>query len=621
MKYLQFTVITIFLIFVACEYEPKGLYEVEVKQVTDIPDLTINLNFATDTIYLPLNGYVKFEYSTTDSMVRYAYFELNNKQLSMNESNSGSFSIQFNSDFYKADVSYLFKVEFFRSSGSGSLADKIHQEGFLYSKEFTLIFSDDAKLGSKIVSLVPDNGSLLVKWEKFKGVGFKRYHVFNGPYFKPAIISNINENFCYDPSFIGNGGFYVVTETENGTFSGPIRYFNDINLAVTTSVLPDGKVKISWIKSKYPDNLAGYKIYRYIYETGETNEVAFFTNPLDTTYITSLGIFAVNMKFYIKSVPKIKHIPSQDDANDLQTTAGATGYFKMGRILPPINWDLFVKSQGNNCYYPSYNQNYNIIYKFNSASQVITDSIPNTYSYLSLSPDGNNLLILKNGQMELVNPLLMETKDVIPSSSLPEGKLPSQFLLSNTDVGVFFNDLGNYYYFDFQNKSVLAQFRNTGMTSFGDKMKISLDGKYFCILHYINIYPNYNAELYKLEVGEAKKIWTHNTSKFIEFNPNINYLLYFYNKTLYTLSTDDLRIVSELVINDEFLYDIDWSRMEFISLNAEKNMFSICDLATGRVKMQLPTRNFGSSYNTQNIFLKNKTVFIQELFMQLDYPD
>jgi hypothetical protein len=619
MKYKQITLITIFLILVSCEYDPKGLYEVEIKKVADPPALTINLNFASDTIYLPLNGYVKFVYFTTDSMVRYAYFELNNKQLSLNESDSGTFSIEFNSDLYKANVAYLFKVGFFRSSGSGSLADKIHQEGFVYSKEFTLIFSN-IKFSSSIVSLEPDKGSLLIKWEKFKGVGFKRYHVFNGSFYKPAIISDQDENFCYDPSFIGKGSFYIVTETDNGTFSGPVRYINDINLAVTTSVLSDGKVKISWIKSKYPDNLAGYKIYRYIKETGETNEIAFLTDPLDTNYIASLGIFAVSVKFYVKSIPKIKRIPSQDDATDLQSTAGVTEYFKMGKKLPQINWGLFVKSQGDNCYYPSYQSNI-VTYKFNSANHIITDSIPNTYSYLSLSPDGNNLLLRKNDQMELVDPISLETKDVIPSSSLPDGKLPIQFLISNTNIGVFFNDLGNYYYFDFNNKTVLAQFRNTGMTTFGDRMTISPDGKYFCILHYINTYPNYNAELYKLEGGEAKKIWTQNTSNFIQFYPDNNNLLYFNNKTLYTLSTDNLSIVSELLINDAFLYDIDWSRMEFISLNAEKNMFSICDFTSGRIKTQVPTRNFGLNYYTEYLFLKNKTIYIQELYLKLDYPD
>jgi hypothetical protein len=121
----------------SCEYQPKGLFEVDVKPVTEAPALQVDLNFESDTLYLPFDKNITFRYSVSDALVRYAFYSINGQQLAKVDSNSGVFSTSFSSGNYQKNTAYKLKVELFRSSGSNSLADKLLNEGFLYSKEIT----------------------------------------------------------------------------------------------------------------------------------------------------------------------------------------------------------------------------------------------------------------------------------------------------------------------------------------------------------------------------------------------------------------------------------------------------------------------------------------------------
>lgn len=606
--------VILFILF-SCEYEPKGEYKTEVTPVNEAPALYVQFNFETDTIIVPSLSYVSLEYSTNDPLVRYGYFELDNKQLGRVFSYNGICRFQFNPELYRTDVPYALKIEFFRSSGSGSLADKYNQEGFLYSKDFVLIFTNQTDFLPKIIRPVFEDGSLKMRWEKFHGIGFKKYHVFNGDY-KIAEITDQNTISCFDPSFIGYGAFRVVVETDYGTFSSSVYDFDDIRLSAEGSKISDNELLIRWNKNKYVNNLAGYRIYRYIQETGEENEVAFITDPMDTTFLTSLDIFAVNIKYYIKPVAEINDIPV-NDSGDLQAYAAGTEYFRMGGVIPAINWFLFEKSPDNYCFYPHYSQ-YTVVYKMSPGDHIIIDSLPDIYPHVSLSPDGKKLTILRNNMMQILNPVDMSVIAEIQPALLPEGILPMQFVISDTNISVIVTESGSYFYYDFTDNTVLAELKYDNGVSFGDRMKISSDGMFFCVRYMPSFQNSFTSELYKLEGDKVKQLWTDKVS-FFEFDPNTNDFLYLSNNKLYTISTVSMEIVKELNIEDEYLYDIDWTRREFLSLNDERNRFSICDLGSGLVKANVETRNFSGFWNYQTVYLNDKTIFMRHLKLRLDY--
>lgn len=608
----------LFLIFIfaACEYEPGGVYEVDVEPVTEAPDITVNLNFSSDTIYIPVSGYTTFNYSTPDSKVRFALFKLNNSQLSKIESTSGTFTFNFNSTQYQKGIPYQLTLELFRGTGSGSLADKLNAEGFLYSKSFVLVFEDEAAMAPQIIRVIPENGSLKVEWEKFKGVGFQRYHVFNSVFYKMAIIEDQNKTFMYDESYIGyNGEYYIVTETDNNTFTSRHYSYEEGLPEAVAKKIDDLSIEITWGKSKFENNIHGYRIFESYNWFNYFNEVAYIQDGAATNFTFEDGRFAVKTRFYIQPIPKIgEHALNSYD--DLRYMASSTGDVLIGDPMPVFPFAAFIKPLGNFSYFTDIFQ----VYKFDCEKNIISDSIPSQYVYLSVSPDGKRMLTSKPGQIEIVNTANMQVAEVIPESTFPEEEMPVQFLLSNNGKGVFYNEKADYYYYDYLNKTVEAKFRVDGESNLGDKMKISPDGQFFCVRHIKGIYPNYLTELFKLDGGEAVMIWSDSETGFFDFDPTTGELVYYKNGILTRMSPDDLTILSEISVSEKYFYDIDWNRQEYVTLSEERNLISIYDLNTTDLKKEVKTYKFGdSSSSFENLFLSNKILFTEGLKLKLVY--
>ena len=616
MKKIIFFLFYLVVAFSACEYQPDGTYEVDVEPVTDAPEITVNLNFETDTIYVLTTGYTTLTYSTPDQNVKFAYFELNNKQLMMIESTSGTFTFSFNSDQYQKGIPYDLTVQLFRSSGSGSLADKMNAEGFLYTKSFVLIFEDESKMAPQIINVGPDSGSLKVEWEKFKGVGFLRYHVFNSVFNKIDVITDPNQTFLYDNSYIGyNSDYYVVTETDNNNFTSNHVSLEDGLPDATAQLTENTTMKITWGQSKYYNNIAGYHIYESYNRYNHFKELAYIENNTDTNYFHKDGRFAVSSRFYVLPVPVEREIPL-NSFDDLRYRASSTEDVFIGEQMPVFPMTFFHNPPGNFCYYSDIEN----IYKFDCSKNDFIGTIPTRHLYLSVSPDGKTILSSNIDHLEIIDADKMEVRDVIPVTDLPDGQLLYQFLIANNGKGVFSNELGDYYYYDYTNRVTEAKFRVDGESNMGDKMCVSPDGRYFCIRHVKGIYPNYLTELYKIEGGKTMQIWTDDEVDFFDFDPEKGQFLYFKDEKIIRVQPEDMSVISELSVNDDYLYDIDWNKKEYICLNAERDLFTICSLNSGEIRNQVKTFNFGG-YNSDydHVVLSNKIIFTQGLRLKLSY--
>lgn len=616
MRQIKSILFILAIILFSCEYEPEGVYEAEVEPVTEAPEITVNLNFVTDTVYVPVNGYTTLVYSTPDSKVRYAYFSLNNRQLVKIESTSGTFTFSFNSGQYQKGIPYDLTVELFRSSGSGSLADKVYAEGFIYSKSFVLIFEDESKMAPQVTRVFPENGSLRIEWERFKGFGFRKFHVFNSTFYKIDIIDDPDKNFLYDNSYVGyNGDYYIVTETDNNTFSSNHIYFEEGLPGATARHTENMNIEINWGQSKFVNNIKGYRIFESYNRYNYFNELGWIEGGADTSYIFENGRFGVATRFYIQPVPVIREIPLNSN-DDLRYMASSTEDVLLGDKMPVFPFDFFHNPPGNFCYY----SNIDKIFKFDCSKNAFSDSIETQYIYMSVSPDGKTILSSHLDRLEIIDAETMKITDVIPKNELPEADMPYQFLIGNNGKGVFSNYSANYYYYDYNNKVEEAKFRIDGESNVGDKMSISPDGKYFCIRHIKGIYPNYLTELYKLENGEAIQIWKDNEVDFFDFEPSSGQFVYLKDGKIVFVSPESLNIITELPVSGKYLYDIDWNNREYISLNDERDLFTIYDLNSGIAKTEIKTYNFGGyNSNYENIFLSNKIIFTQGLRLKLDY--
>jgi hypothetical protein len=583
----------------SCEFEPEGSYKVNVNKITEAPSLVVQLNFDTDTIYIPLNINAKLAYSTSDSLVRYASFTLNNEEIITFEGN-GNFAIGFSTSGYKINTPYILRVNLYRSTGSGSLADKVRREGFLYSKKY-IVFFTETDITPQITSLKIDSGKLKICWEKFHGLSFKQYDVIVSNSRTVAIIKSQQTDFCYDNFEFGRGGsFYIVTETENSTFYSRNVILNPDLPSIQIENVDETRIKLVWEKSKFYSKIKGYRLYEEIPHPQLKYNIGFFTDSQDTSIIFEKARFAVGIRFSLEVVPK--------DTSYYYSNSSITETIEIGEPKRTDFFDAMSFPLGKYGYV-GYGQN-GFLSKYNIESQLFEDSVKISSYYNNCSADGKLLLSINSDNLTLINAESMQIIESFSPEKFPfENRLPVRFLIGNNGIGVLIFD-ANFYFYDFLHHIVLKKF-NTGLIgSFYSEMILSPDGKYF------GISGLYETSLYHYENDSVSMVWKDQQG-YLDIDYVNNSLVFFKSGQLRNMSFNDLKISVKRNLGTGFIYDIDWYNREVLYLNSNRDMLSIIGMDDGIVKKVINTYDFGNFYHW--IHLINKTLYVRDRILKLNY--
>jgi hypothetical protein len=599
-----------------CVFEPDGIYEVDVEEVKDSPvQIDVNLNFVTDTLFIPSSGYTSLSYSTPDPLVKMVHISINQQTVGRIESTSGTFQLSILNHGFSENTPYTLRIELFRSSGSGSLADKLNAEGFVYFKEVVLIFLNRDKLTPKITRAYPYNGHMVVEWEVFKGAGFQSYHVFNTDFRKIAIITDQYQTACLDDSQIGYGGeYWVVTVAESDSYRSPTYVYRDNLPPATVKKSGAGEYLIEWSKSKYEKNLLGYRIYEYLPEPNKLTELEFITDPSADSYVFKDPHFPLKTRFFVQPISIYDDTQIRDNS-DLYQLASVTPEIWTGERLPGIIYMFFEHPLGQYCYFG----NFVHFYKFDTGSGLLVDSLRYEGGHYSVSPEGKTILISNHLSMHLYDAAGMDMIREVPFSTLPENKAPIQVLLSSDMTGVLFYESANYYFYDFREGKTLATFRVNYDSGWPANMKVSASGKFFAMSHYTGIEAYRITELYERSGNTVIKKWSGNASWF-DFDPHNNHLYYFHEQVLHSIAPDNLSDHQQKTIPERYLLSIDWNRNEYLSLNEGKDLFSVRSLDSGDLKAGLKTKLY---YSPDYFFLSNKVLFsnynLESFYTRLNY--
>jgi hypothetical protein len=608
--------LALFAVITGCVFEPDGLYKVDVKEVKEAPgQIEVNLNFVTDTLLIPATGFTTISYSSPDPMIRMAYFSINQSIIGRIESGSGSFQVSINNHGFSENTPYTLKIELFRSSGSGSLADKLMAEGFLYQKEVILIFVSRDKMAPKITRAYPRQGNMVVEWETYKGAGFRSYHVFNTDFRKIAIITDQFLTFCNDDSQIGYGGeYYVVTVAESDSYRSPVYVYRDNLVPATVRKTNQGEYLIEWGKSKYENNLLGYRVYEYLTEPDKLTMIAFITDPSATGIVFSDPHFPLKTRFFVQPVSIYDDVHITDNS-DLYQLASVTPEIWMGERMPGIVYMFFEHPLGQFCYFGDFSR----FYKFDTGSGTLVDSLRYEAGHYSVSPDGKTILIGNHLSMHLYDAASMSVIREVPLSSLPEEKAPMQFKLSSAMTGVLFYTSSIGYFFDFRENKILGTFRVDYDASWPAYMALNAEGNFFALSHYAGIENHRVTHLYELSGDSVIIRWSGSTSYF-DFDPHLNRFVYFYEQKLHYVALDDFSDQVKAFIPDRYLLSIDWNRNECLTLNTARDLFSVRGLEIGDIKTSIKTQLY---YTPDYFFLSNKILFsnygFETLFSTLNY--
>lgn len=603
---MYFGSLLLLLLLAACVYEPDGLYEKEIDPPPTVaPTLDVNLNIVTDTIFLPLQGEVRFSVASPDTLMRLSAFLMNHYILGAVRSNEGHITVSFENKGFVEKLAYQLRVEIFRSSGTGSLADKLHQEGYVYRKNYTVYFYNRHALSDPWHYAIPqvrkvfrDDGRIRIEWEYFRGTGFKAYHVYNGNDRKIAEIENQFETFCHDPFHIGfTQAWYVITYSEYDAFRSAYRTFNDTLPAASVSRDQDNSYSIRWGETRYPKNLSGHRIWEFLTDTEQYREIAFVPGPEITSYRYNDPVFPSGMRFYVQPVG---HLTDYEIKNkwDLELWAVKTGSISHGEPFPSFWFDRFENHAGRYAY--SGADHY--LYRFDKQSATITDSVSYTLGSYSVSPDGKFVLAADAGSMHLFGPDFTLIKE-IDFNKLPEKVRPIQFIIGNNGTGVMIGFRSSYLY-DFINERNLSEFHLVYRNNWPLRMRISPDGKLLCSSNKINETETW-ADLYEITADQkVLSKWTVKTD-FFDIDPQNGEFIFLEGNTLKYYHKETGTIAVKQTIPDKHLLDIDWYSREYLSLNEAGTVMSIYNLDSGQPVKQIRT-NLRPPY--KDFFLANRSV-------------
>lgn len=292
--------ILLLLLNTACTYKPSGEEFVKIEPPTNAPALTIDLNFATDTLYIPRYYSITFSYTVNDDPVNWGQFALNGKSQPVQDAKGGHIGM----NWWFNDITLStcpLELKIFTKSLSGSIADKMGVEGFIVSRKWTLILKEPYQLASKITRADFVDGSLKLDWEMYKGLNFKSYKIYKTIEYLAsatklvATITSQQQTSIVDNTYHGEQSkYYVITnDALNGSLNGSPRLVNGPLPPLFASTTSGQDFLLSWTKTPYYKNLKGYGLSYYdekgVRQTvGEVSsgatESLIFPNPMFAYY-------------------------------------------------------------------------------------------------------------------------------------------------------------------------------------------------------------------------------------------------------------------------------------------------------------------------------------------------
>ena len=262
----------------SCEYDPHGIFERNLNKNVEAPDLevvSLDLSQDKDTVVLLYNR-VCFHFKSSNQPVSRVNFILDDSLLGSVESGNGFFDMRCDS-LYTGN--HRLKLEVYTYSGTGSIADSLGMEGFLFAtREWTIKVLNTRY--STLTSTVSD-GFLKLQWpEPWEKIPY--YIVYRSN----MEIGRVNSCEFIDKGYVGEGAEYYVryysplsgdlvtygwveipnemelkfTSDENNHYTvewGKLKYY----AAVDTIVVLGGDGSYAFQKQKTADiNLTGFEI-------------------------------------------------------------------------------------------------------------------------------------------------------------------------------------------------------------------------------------------------------------------------------------------------------------------------------------------------------------------------
>lgn len=583
------------LVVLSCRYSPGGENMVEIEKPGDAPEVLVDLNFASDTLYLNRPSTVRFSISGKNQ-VNWARMFIGGVHMGTISSATGGFDISQNFGFYQ-DGTYVLKIEFFTSTGTGSMADKLQSEGFIYSNSWVLVIKNGSYLNSDITKLTDQNGKLKLEWNAYKGIDFKSYivrksHWINQTFDTVAVITDPTQTWAYDPSFVGEKAQYQIATVLQDQYSGYIGKTSDYQgklPRIYSEYKENGTYRIYWNKSKYTENIHNYNLYK---EKSYFNDLELLKSAAssDTSFLYQSNSFGLDEKLVLNLVPK--QIPNYfKDYNWFYDFCVRAGY--LGEQLYPM-WLCRPDQYGGKFYYTAKDSKYGYkLYVYDTQTHR-PDSVQmqNEIHVLDVSP-GSKWVVghsQQTGRIFTINTESPHQVNYIESKDI-FGYTSGNMLVVVSDNGILVaeNDLKTCLY-DLNKRQLIW---SVDHTPYMNSIRISADGNY--------LLRGYT--LFKITGSGIQEVKTFDVNPEGFTYPDNQLIFKSLNKVEF-VDCVSLETVKTMDITG-WLKNIDFKRGHLLAFDNDN--LSIYDLKTGTfiLKMKSDYSNWMLSLVNGNLFSVN----------------
>jgi hypothetical protein len=606
--------VLLFIVLSSCEYEPNGIFERNLNQNATAPQIqTVELDLSQneDTVDLVF-GRVYFNFKSTNQAIRWVKFYINDSCVGTVNSGNSYYDFDY---YFSYNGYYKLNLEIFTKSGTGSIADSLGAEGFLFKTKQWMI-KVHSTIFFNLTSTVSD-GFLKLRWIKPSN-DIPEYIIYNSNY----EIGRTSSSEFIDKGYVGQGGWYrvfYVDKMRGGqlTTCGEAVIPNEMNLTFTCDT--DNNYSVQWGKLKYyaaVDSiiLLGNDGFYLPYDVEKTTDIS------KTSFEISGKFFGLYKQYHLVLIPKYPN-PLYSPSKSPYSIFGSPRYdFMIGYPSPIYNdfsrlsnsefiYHTYMYDHGNTAHNDSVFR-YSVIenkimerYRFYSSISFYSGA---QYGIPTTSPDGNYFIsIFGSSKTTLVcSPYNFNNYKKIDISNLTDYvmKIP----ISNSGTGIV-NSGNKKYLYDFKNSSLLGYVDDP---TYLYDYNISSDGKYFffSVGHTIYLYTYSNNT-----ITLANTLYSYPAGSFDYFNfmanePSEAVSWSSDTKTFNVLSCPDMSILKSFSVNEDRILYIDYYTNRILSFSP--NLLVVRSLNDGSVLYSIPV-GF-SNIASNNCFLTGNAIFHQQ---------
>lgn len=582
------------ILFLGCEFRPDEIHMTQINPPNEYgPPIMVSLNDKYDTIKIGWTTNFNYNITGTNNKIISVIVTLDGQEL---HHYVGDYGQAFNFILNPAalnDGNYHLHIEIMISTKSGSLADILGAEGYLYEMDWPVIVDRTPPRKLNFISIDSLETGVKITWEKFDHPSFNSYKLTktSSAFFgtdELVFHDNPHQNSFIDTTYLE--GMIVNYQIElngicsnfNCSYINEKQYFQ-LPPKPNIAYLKNFEVEVIWEPPSKKTLLDYYYLHRS-QTTVSINEELKISDP-DIRKQRETITFGISNYFGVLYVPKLNHqvYPSN-------LLRGESEY-SMGEEMPICHYISLIGNSPNVLF-----SNKGKLYKYNLSSGIQTDSLAfnsNKPDYFTISNDGHLFGYCENGKFITRTTLgfsLMNSMDNAEFENTSSNLLMYSLSNSGRLLTVLKNNTISVYDLVTANKIAERRFENLSWVT----ARISPDGNHIITEEYDNRYHIAYYEIRGDQIIETGRV-DDSELYFLAnlkdpFGPNSDIYIIYYGKV-------EIRNISDFsikkVIQLESIRYIDYQKMHAFGSSSSypgSDITYLYDLESGKVIKNLFVR-------------------------------